>query len=233
MLSGDATTDVCAVVATTTLAYLVAHYFLAPERTAAWTGDPEPQGVRPVALFRLLAGALWLAAPIVVFVATIHAVPSGWGLAPDLSLRALAWVAIPAAVLVPVLFLAARSPTVWADTPRMRITDWGSRTFAINAATWAVYLIGYEYLFRGFTVLFLAEHLGAAPAIAIGTGLYAFQHLPRGAGECLGSAAMGVLFGLMTVDTGSMASAWALHMIIALCGERFAIHHDPARIWKR
>ena len=233
MLSSDATTDVCAVVATTTLAYLVAHYVLAPDRVAAFTRDPEPQGVRPVALFRLLAGALWLGAPVAVLMSVIHTAPSGWGFVPDLSLRALAWVALPAAVLVPVLFFAARAPAVWADTPRMRITTWGPRTFGINAATWAVYLVGYEYLFRGFTVLFLAEHLGAAPAIAIGTGLYAFQHLPRGAGECLGSAIMGVLFGLMTVDTGSMASAWALHMIIAMCGERFAIHHNPALHWRR
>lgn len=63
--------------------------------------------------------------------------------------------------------------------------------------------------------------------MAAGTAIYVLQHLPRGPGECLGSLPMGVVFALMTLDTGSVLSAWLLHVLIAGGTEALVVRHRP------
>ena len=134
----------------------------------------------------------------------------------------------PAALLGPILWRASKSPATWRDTPRLRVPHWTPALVRTNAFGWVVYLAGYELLFRGVLVLGLSHVLGPWPALAAGTGLYVLQHLPRGPGECLGSLPMGIVFGLMTLDTGSVQSAWLLHVFIAVGAEAMVIRNNPS-----
>lgn len=102
-----------------------------------------------------------------------------------------------------------------------------------NAASWAVYLAGYELLFRGLCLNALVAELGLVPGVAITTALYVVAHLPKSLGESLGSFPMGVLFAYLTLSGQSVLYPWLLHVLMAVSADTLALRvrarHGAAR----
>ncbi len=205
------------------IAYLAFHYGLGAHRPLG----PGPEAEGQLFRRRVLGGLLMGSLPVAACALALDWSAAVFGLAWPSSSTALAWVGGPALVLSPILWRASKSPATWRDSPRLRVTAWTSSLLGRNALSWMVYLAGYETLFRGALILGLAQAIGVWPAVAAGTTIYVFQHLTRGPGECLGSLPMGILFALMTLDTGSVLPAWALHVLIAVGTESAVVRHNP------
>ena len=126
-------------------------------------------------------------------------------------------------VVLPVVALAARRPAQWAHYPQLRQDRWDVPAHLANAASWALYLLGYELYFRGVLTFVLVRELGAWPGLAVMTALYVAVHLPKPAGETVGTLPMGLVFGLTALASGSMWPVWLGHVLIAVTSDVAAV----------
>ena len=147
--------------------------------------------------------------------------PAELGLAPGTLDLGLGAAAAFAALFLPLTAFAvqgdsARARALRARYPEARPPRWDRRATAINAATWAAYLFGYELFFRGVLLFPLAETIGAWPAITTLAFAYIAVHLERHPGELLGTFVSGVGFGALALATGSMLGPWLAHTLVAV-----------------
>ena len=84
-----------------------------------------------------------------------------------------------------------------------------------NLVSWGLYLLGYEFLFRGVLFLGLIPFTGLNTAIGINTALYALAHLYKGKKETIGSIPLGIVLCYITWKTGTIWTAFAIHWIMA------------------
>lgn len=212
------------------LIYPVYHYALqAPQwrrRLATRYGDERLELASVLA--QRIVGGLWLALATLGAATLLDLSPSRLGLAAGAPLLTLAWVLAPAVLLLPLIARGAAQPRRHALYPQMRITHWSRRRQGLNALAWGAYLFGYELFFRGLCLVWLVQHFGFWPGVLASSALYAYAHLHKDAGETFGSLAMGVLFALMTLHSGSLWAALLLHWLIAVTGEQSAIVSNPA-----
>lgn len=145
-----------------------------------------------------LGGGLLLGSSALLFTPTLDLPPS--------ALAVGLWVALPYAVAVPALWLSARKNSPDGATPLQ----------------WAVYLLGYECLFRGALLSGLVEPMGVWPALAVVTGLYTLAHLHKPAAETMSCIPMGLVFGWCALETGGFVGPAVLHLLIAFTHDRFA-----------
>lgn len=106
---------------------------------------------------------------------------------------------------------------------------WPARLVLANAATWAVYLLGYEILLRGVLLTSLARVMHPWPAIAVTTLAYAWAHLPKHPSETIGSLPLGLVFGGITLYTGSILPAFVAHTVMAVANDHFIRQHHLRR----
>lgn len=213
-----------------TLAFVVWHYFLSAAALRRFTQNWE----RPVdawagPMSRAIGGAMLLAVSLVA--ATGSLAPSGWFAAPA-SFEALLWVAIPASILVPVVWRAGRDPAQQARYPDFRVPDASRQDQLLSGLGWIAYLIGYEALFRGLILGLCVQVAGLETGLAIHTALYVLAHLHKDAGETIGCIPIGYLFGYMTVQTGSLWPAVVLHVMLAIATEQSSGRANPALRWR-
>ena len=130
---------------------------------------------------------------------------------------------ILALILVPLGAINAKGKEHLAMYPQVRMSRWNTLEYLSNIVSWGIYLLGYEFLFRGILFLGLIPFTGLYPAIAINTALYALAHLYKGKKETLGSIPLGIILCLITAETNTIWTAFAVHWIMA--GNNFAWSH--------
>jgi len=130
---------------------------------------------------------------------------------------------ILAAILIPVNYFAAQNPVNLGRYPQMRIKEWTCPVYLANMSGWTLYLISYEYLFRGILLFSTYEAFGLWPAIAINVAIYSAIHMVNSRGEAIGAIIFGTITCLMTIWSGTILLAIAAHIFLALSHESFAI----------
>jgi membrane protease YdiL (CAAX protease family) len=136
-----------------------------------------------------------------------------------------AFLAVPL-ILVLGYFAAGKSENLKLY-PQIRSPEWSPQLVALSAASWVVFLIAYEALFRGLLLHASLEVMATAPAIALNCALYAFAHFYKGPGETFGAIFVGVLFCYLTFVTGNFWCALILHSVMALSNEWFSLRAHP------
>ena len=182
--------------------------------------------------FHRLSGVLWLGIiPALVCVFTLDTAII------DLGLRFERWDKFLLSslgflgVFVPLIAWNARREQSWQHYPQVRLKSWSRRDFMGNALSWALYLVAYEFFFRGFFLYTTALWLGAWPAILLMTLIYFAVHLPKNPTECLGTIPMGIIFGILAVATGGIWAGVFGHCVIAIGNDFFVIRQNPALSW--
>jgi membrane protease YdiL (CAAX protease family) len=122
---------------------------------------------------------------------------------------------ILAVLLVPMGMLNAKGKDHLAIYPQVRMKEWHSMEYITNIFSWGLYLLAYEFLFRGILFLGLIPFVGLYPAIIINTVLYTLAHLYKGKKETLGSIPLGIVLCLITAHTQTIWIAFAVHWIMA------------------
>jgi len=110
--------------------------------------------------------------------------------------------------------------------PEMRITQWNLSSLAIAGGGWILYLIGYEYLFRGILLSGCMNAFGIWPAMAINLALYSTLHLPKGFKEALAAIPFGTLLCYLTIESSSILPAIILHSVQAISTEISCIYRN-------
>jgi membrane protease YdiL (CAAX protease family) len=96
-----------------------------------------------------------------------------------------------------------------------------------NALGWTLYLIGYEFLFRGILLFPLVSEIGVWPAIAINTAMYSATHIPKGLNEAVGAVPLGIVLCLLTLMTGTLWIAIVVHIVMAWANSFSSVFHHP------
>ena len=173
-------------------------------------------------------GILFLGVPVVVVTLLLPELRFGeLGLKAIDSLVPLYWILGMSAFVVPLVLSFSRSPSFFKTYPLIRQETWDGFLLAANTASWCVYILVYEFLFRGFLLGACAGSLGAWPAILLNVALYVCVHIPYGFWVTLGSLPLGAAMCLATLRTGSIWSAYAAHLLVALLNDYVALAANP------
>ena len=136
-----------------------------------------------------------------------------------------------AVLIIPVVSFSAGKPSVYDNYPEIRVQNWTGRFLFAELFTWALYLLGYEALFRGVLLFGLAESLGPVAATIISVILYSAAHLPKNRTETLAAIPFGVVLCLLTLYSGSIWIAFFAHLINAVATTITAIRSNPSMIF--
>lgn len=134
-------------------------------------------------------------------------------------------------LLVPLILLlgytTARKPDILKQYPQIRAKEWTPAMLAISAVSWVLFLVAYEFLFRGFLLYASLDIMDPAKAVFLNTVLYALAHFYKGPREIVGTLPAGILFCYLTLLTGNIWSAVVLHSVMALSNEWFSLRAHP------
>ena len=124
-------------------------------------------------------------------------------------------VVIPLLV-VPITLAGSYTSDVIREYPVAKEALAGPKQFAIHAAFYLFYYVGWEFFFRGYSLFGLAGRLGKWPAIMIQTIPSTVIHtsivsMGKPFGETLGAVPAGIIFGWLSLRTKSIWYAFAIH----------------------
>ena len=139
--------------------------------------------------------------------------------------ESLLWAALFAILIIPLNFVSSKKEENLRVYPQIRVKIWDVRLLITSSLSWAVYLLAYEFMFRGF-LLFSFIPLGLPLAIAINTSIYAFAHVHKGLAETVGAIPLGIILCMITFKTGNIWTAFLTHCTLALTNEWFSIYRN-------
>jgi membrane protease YdiL (CAAX protease family) len=137
------------------------------------------------------------------------------------------WWGILGAVVLTVNLIRAGKPANYNLYPQIRTQEWSASLLGYYVLGWALYLLGYEFLFRGILFFAGANFLPLWLNITINTVLYAVAHLPKGKLEIIASVPFGVVLCLISYNTGNFWAAWLIHLTLALSNSLIALMANP------
>ena len=146
---------------------------------------------------------------------------------PETSLFSFLWAVMLIAIIIPLAYFNARKPRNLVNYPEIRARTWTRKTAFMNALGWAMYLFAYEFLFRGVLLFPLAKYLGVWPAIAINIALYSANHIAKGLDETLGAIILGFVLCLLTLKSGTIWTAYFVHVSLAWTYSFTALKYNP------
>lgn len=137
------------------------------------------------------------------------------------------WTSFLSVIVISINYFNSQTPENLEMYPQIRRNEWSLTLIILSAISWMIYLLSYEFLFRGF-LFFASVHLiGLWPAIIINTAIYSLVHLPKGIKETTGAIPLGILLCYLTFKTGSIWVAVFTHIIMALSNEWLSIRANP------
>lgn len=106
---------------------------------------------------------------------------------------------------------------------QLKIAEWNFILFGINSFGWIIYLIGYEYLFRGILLFECNSSFGFWPAISINVVIYSAIHMVNGKDEALGALIFGTIASYFTLVQGTILIPIFMHIVLSLFSDYFSI----------
>ena len=138
------------------------------------------------------------------------------------------YIILPLLLVITVLtFSSSGKKSIQALYPQLRIKGWSLRDILISVAGWIIYILGYEFIFRGILWISCFSAFGFWPALIINSILYFIVHLDQGTAMGFGTIPVGVVFCLLTFITGSFFPAFLIHAYMAVSMELFSIYRNP------
>lgn len=183
--------------------------------------------IRKVLYQRLLGCTLYGLVPALIIVLVFQRPLAQYGFATANMMKSFLWW-LPLAVLgVFLTYIGARNENSLAMYPQIRVRQWNRGLLWVSALSWITYLVGYEFLFRGYLLFSCLESFGYWPAIIINICLYSLFHIQKGYREVVGSLIFGFLLCYLTLHLGSFWFAVFIHVTMALSNEWFSLGFQP------
>jgi membrane protease YdiL (CAAX protease family) len=177
--------------------------------------------------FRQISGFIFLGCiPALVVLTMLPGGLAEYGLGFSIGTNTLYYTLILAAIVIVINFFASKSPFNLKRYPLIRVKEWNVKLLAFSSLGWIIYLIGYEFLFRGFLLFACIDYFGIWPAVAINILIYSFVHIPRGFKEAAGAIPFGFILCYFTILSGTIWAATILHIVLALSNEWFSIYNN-------
>lgn len=151
----------------------------------------------------------------------------GLTIIPETNSFTILWILILSVVILPLVYFSAKKPKSLKDYPQIRSRSWNAKIYFINLFGWAIYLLGYELLFRGVLLFPLVDSIGVWPAIAANTALYSATHIAKGHEETIVDIPLGVILCVLTLYSGTIWIAFFVHVFAAWTNSLTALKLHP------
>jgi membrane protease YdiL (CAAX protease family) len=194
---------------------------------------PQRGAVNFTLFCRYLGGFTIGIIPAAVMLAVLGQPLSDFGVHFQDGMFSLYWVLALTTIFIFINYFNTQKEKHLAFYPNVRAEEWSLGLVANAALSWAVYLFGYELMFRGFLLFASIPLLGAWPAIVLNVVFYVLVHVPKNLEESIGSAPLGLLLCLITLTTGTIWVAVFSHIALAWSNLLFSIKHHPEMRLKR
>jgi membrane protease YdiL (CAAX protease family) len=125
-------------------------------------------------------------------------------------------------LFLPILLLASIDPAFQSKYPLFAGATRSMSHFVLHEAAYAVYFIGWEFIYRGFMLFGLREKLGYY-AVFIQTIPFAIMHFGKPQLETLAAVFAGVILGYLALRTRSFWYGWLLHALVAVTNDVLAV----------
>lgn len=149
----------------------------------------------------------YLVIPLLIIIVSFRDSPRDYGMQFGDWRAGLKWTAIIVLIGLPVLYLAARTPSMQAYYGGI------PRTVPQILGTSALDLFGWEFFFRGF-ILFGLYRIAGPNAILIQAVPFALAHLGKPEVETITTVFGGILFGWVAWKTRSFVYPFLIHWAI-------------------
>ncbi|MFK7756193.1 MAG: lysostaphin resistance A-like protein [Flavobacteriales bacterium] len=193
-------------------------------------GEKENRPTNEVIKMRYL-GFLWMGIfPFVlVFILTMSTAYtlSDFGLGFSFPKENWYWILGFAAVLIPMNYFNAKLEDNLKIYPQIREKEWNGALQRKEYVTWFLYLVGYEWLFRGVFFFGCREVMGFWPAVAINVAVYSLVHIPKGLKETLASIPLGIVLCIIVEQTQVFYAAAIIHFTQAASSSFFSLRAHP------
>ncbi len=198
--------------------------------------DPHRANVLHV-VFRRVTGFVLLGllpvAVCILFLKDYALADAGIGFNPETTRFTIISIILLGLVIIPVVSFTARRAKIYSVYPEIRASRWTGQLLLIETVTWALYLLGYEALFRGVLLFGLARLLDPAAAITINVILYSAAHFPKGRTETLAAIPYGIVLCILTLHSGTIWIAFFTHLVNAMTTSLSAIKFNPEMSYER
>ncbi len=143
----------------------------------------------------------------------------GWGNA-RLGLTIVA-IATPFAILGG--YVGAQDPAIQQVYPLDPTVTTAAAVFAIHALLYLLYYVGVDFFFRGFLLFGLLPRLGPIASNLFQAGLTTLVHVGKPTTELMAAFPASLLFGYVTLRTGSIWYAVVGHWIVGVAMDWFIL----------
>jgi membrane protease YdiL (CAAX protease family) len=179
-------------------------------------------------LFQRIVGIVFLGIPAVLITIILPEFRlRSFGVIPIESIATLYWILGISAVIIPLVLSFSRTPSFFETYPLIRAQTWDGFLIVANTVSWCLYILIYEFLFRGFLLGACVEPFGVWPAILVNVAVYVCVHIPYGFWVTLGALPLGLAMCMATVNTGNIWTAYAVHLMVALLNDYVALAANP------
>jgi len=111
---------------------------------------------------------------------------------------------------------------------QINLPEWNIFLFLINTMGWIIYLIGYEFLFRGILLFECYGSFGFWPAVAINVAIYSAIHMVNGKDQTIGSIIFGSVACYLTLSLGSILIPIIMHVSLSVLSDYFSIRYNSS-----
>jgi membrane protease YdiL (CAAX protease family) len=216
--------------ATFTGAYFL-YWFIANSAGLSSFCAKRQRGEGAQAMYVLLqrgVGVLFFGIPAVVVTLLLPETRfSDLGMSAIDSVSTLYWILGISAVVIPLIFGFSRRSSFFEIYPLIRKRIWNGALIAANSLSWCLYILVYEFLFRGFLLMICIRAFGVWPGILVNVALYVCVHIPYGFWVTLGALPLGIAMCIATVQTGNIWTAYVIHLLVALLNDYVALAANP------
>ena len=174
------------------------------------TGPPHTGLVAFAGTFLLLA-----VVPLLLTRATFGRSPRELGLGAGNVRLSLEYVALGVPIAIAFGYLTADSEALRAVYP-LGTVEARFAPFALHSFGYFLYYVGFEYYFRGFLLFGLKDRLGPIPANVLQAGIVTLAHLGKPGIELAAAFPASLLFGWLTLRTGSIWPVLLIHWALGV-----------------
>ncbi|MFQ6047598.1 MAG: type II CAAX prenyl endopeptidase Rce1 family protein, partial [Gemmatimonadales bacterium] len=129
-------------------------------------------------------------------------------------------IGLPVGILI--AWSGARDATIAGVYPLADVTL-AAGPFALHAALYGLYYLGFEYHFRGFLLLGLKERIGPNTALVLQAALATLAHVGKPGTELAIAFPGSLALGWITLRTGSIWYALAIHWVVGVAMDWFIL----------
>ncbi len=178
--------------------------------------------------FRQITGFIFLGGiPFLTGLIILREKISAYGLSIAVGRDVLYYIVILSVIIISINYFASKSPFNQKKYPLIKTKIWSVKLLIISSLGWIIYLLAYEFLFRGFLLFTCIQSFGIWPAIIINIMVYSLAHIPQGLNEAAGAVPFGLILCFIAVLSGTIWPAFLLHVILAISNEWFSIRNNP------